>query len=107
MTKVFVSYSKDDDDFVERLVRDLEQAGNEVWYDQRIMLGESWIEAINKALEDAAYIIAVLSPSYLESNWGWQELNVGLYADLEKRATLVPLLIHDCELPPLFEPNRF
>jgi len=35
MTKVFISYSRKDLDFVECLAKDLEAAGLEVWYDLR------------------------------------------------------------------------
>jgi hypothetical protein len=101
LSDVFVSYSRKDRDFVRRLVSDLEAAGVSVFFDQTIQPGESWAASLSKAIESARYLLVVLSPDYLESQWGQEEVKVGLLRESERKATVIPLMFRECQ-PPLF-----
>jgi len=99
MTDVFVSYSTKDREFVHRLVRDLENAGLRVFFDQRVTPGESWAETLANAIEAARFLLVVLTPDYLSSKWAQEELKVGLLRESEGRASVIPLMVRQCEPP--------
>src|SRR5262245_52183987 len=59
MNEVFVSYKREDEPRVGRLVRALEHAGVSVWWDRGLGGGESWRAQIQSALEAAKCVIVV------------------------------------------------
>jgi hypothetical protein len=101
MSKIFVSYSRVDHEFVDRLVRTLESAGHEVFYDQYMAVGESFVQQLSDAVETAEVVLLVLSPDYLESAWARTEWQLALVGDVEKKRRVIPLLVRDCQLPGL------
>ena len=59
---VFLSYSRKDRQFVDRLARDLKTAGTDVWMDQSgIQAGRAWDDAVQGALDSASRVIVILS----------------------------------------------
>lgn len=100
MPSVFISYSSADREFVERLVRDLDAAEVDVFYDQRIPPGESWAESLANAIESAEFLLVVLSPDAVESQWVEQEIRIGLAREAEGKALVVPIMIRPCPVPP-------
>lgn len=111
MPKVFISHSSKDDWFVQRLVSDLEKAGIEVWVDDRITVGDEFIEEINQGLFDSDYVAVVLSPNSIESRWVKREYSAGLKReDREGKKIVLPLLIRniaDCDIPPLLSTKHY
>ena len=96
MTQVFVSYSRKDLDFVERLAEDLKAAGLEVWYDlSGLDGGTRWGREIQSAIQQSQFFIVVLSPNSVESDWVEKEF---MYAYHLKRK-IVPLLYQPCDPP--------
>ena len=96
MTQVFISYSRKDLAFVEHLAKDLIAAGLEVWYDQsRLEVGQRWGSEIQKAIRKSKYIVTVLSPNSVKSEWVEREI---LFAS-NRKLKVVPLLYKPCELP--------
>jgi formylglycine-generating enzyme required for sulfatase activity len=96
MTQVFISYSRKDLDFVERLAEDLKAAGLEVWYDlSGLDGGTRWGREIQNAIQQSQGFIIVLSPNSVESDWVEKEF---MYAYHLKRK-IVPLLYQPCEPP--------
>ena len=66
--KVFISYRSSERATIEKMVAAIEQAGDyHVWYDQKIVGGQSWWEEILDALEDADIVVLALSPAYMAS----------------------------------------
>ncbi len=99
MTQVFISYSRKDLVFVERLAKDVRAAGLEVWYDlSGLEVGTRWGKEIQNALQQSQYILVVLSPNSVESEWVEKEF---LYANNLKRK-IIPLLYSPCNLPMWF-----
>ena len=96
MTQVFISYSRRDLDFVERLAEDLKAAGLEVWYDlSGLDGGTRWGREIQLAIQQSQGFIVVLSPNSVESDWVEKEF---MYAYKLKRK-IVPLLYQPCDPP--------
>jgi len=70
MAHVFISYSSKDRGFVEQLVKDLRDNGIEPWYDQSEMLpGDSLTQKIGEAILDSDFLVIILSPNSIESEW--------------------------------------
>ena len=59
MNEVFVSYKREDEPRVGRLVRALEDAGFSVWWDRGLGGGESWRAQIQTALDAAKCVLVV------------------------------------------------
>ena len=95
MPQVFISYARTDLAFVEQLAADLRKAGFEVWYDISGLSGGSrWRVDIENALRSSQFVIVVLSPDSIKSEWVDREFlfasNLGL--------KITPLLYRKCEL---------
>ena len=76
MQRVFISYSRRNKAFAERLARDLSDAGLEVWVDFRqIHAGEKWREEIMRGIERSEIVIVALSPQATDSEWVQLEAN--------------------------------
>ncbi len=69
MTHIFISYSKKNKPYTDRLVHYLEQAGFNVWYDGRIDYGNNWEKEIVKAIESCAAFLVIMTPDAEESDW--------------------------------------
>jgi hypothetical protein len=96
MAQVFVSYSRRDLPFVEQLAADLNRAGLNVWFDLTgLEGGERWSEKIQDAIRNSQYVIVVLSPDSVKSEWVEREF---LFASNANKK-IIPLLYRQCELP--------
>ena len=96
MSQVFISYSRRDLSFVKSLVDDLKEAGYDVWYDLSELEGGSrWGKEIQNAIQNSQYIITVLSPDSVASEWVEREF---LYAS-KLKLKIIPLFYRECELP--------
>jgi hypothetical protein len=91
---VFISYSRHDSPFVERLAGDLRQQGIDVWIDrENIAPGQSWQQEIEHGLKKASSLIFVLSSNSIKSKWMLSEL--GAFWATKKR--IVPVIIEDVD----------
>jgi formylglycine-generating enzyme required for sulfatase activity len=95
MPHLFISYSRVDLTFVERLAVDLKSAGFDVWYDVSNLGGGSrWNKAIEQAIRDSQYVIVILSSDSVASQWVDDE--VSFARTLKKK--IVPLYYRPCDL---------
>ena len=99
--KVFISYSQEDKMFVLRLSNALMEAGIETWVDEfELRVGDNLIEKINQGIQKCDFIIAVLSPNFINSQWTRLELNAFVAREVsENVSTIIPVLIEDCNIP--------
>jgi len=75
MNRVFVSYSRRNKIFAERIARDLGDAGMEVWIDFRqIHGGEQWQDEIFRGIERSQIVVVCLSPDAVKSEWVQREV---------------------------------
>ena len=99
MTQVFISYSRKDLFFVERLAKDLQTAGLQVWYDlSGLEGGTRWGQEIQSAIEASQCFVVVLSPNSIASQWVEREF---MYAESMKKK-IIPLLYQPCKTPMWF-----
>jgi hypothetical protein len=86
----FISYSRNDKAFVDRLSNDLNENRVNTWIDtQQISPGALWQDEIKLGIERADIVIVILSNNYLNSSWTSFELAMAL----KKR--IFPLKIED------------
>ena len=93
-SKLFLSHNSADKPFVNRLAKDLQNAGIRVWLDEAEMrVGDSLIERIADGIEAADYLGIVLSPRSVNSSWVQRELNIALSREINDRSIKVlPIL---------------
>jgi hypothetical protein len=100
MSQLFISYSRQDRDFVDGLIRDIEEAGFDLWMDRAdIRGGAQWRAAITQAIRDCAAFLVVLSPNSVDSK------NVGRELELaaDNHRPVMPIIYEECEIPANFE----
>ncbi len=101
---VFVSYCHENKDEVARLVEELEDAGEPVWWDEDILGGRDWKEAIRKAMKNAYAVVLCLS-SELEERY-----RSGVYPEVRDaiatfrqygpgHAFIYTVKLGECEIP--------
>lgn len=99
MTDIFLSYSRQNSDFVTRLNDALAAHGKDVWLDlHTIADGEVFPDAIRRAIEESEAFVFVISPASLASAYCGHEVDHA--AALGKR--IVPVLhevVPDDEIP--------
>ncbi len=89
MTHIFISYSKRNKTYARRLADHLIASGFDVWIDDRIDYGSLWADVIQKAIEDCAAFIVIMTPEARESQWVKTECE---YAS-QQRKRIFPLLL--------------
>jgi len=92
MDKVFVSYSRRNKNFAERLARDLSDAGLDVWIDFRqIHGGEMWENEIYRGLQRSEMLVLCLTPDAVASEWVQREVNTAR----EQKKFIMPIMVID------------
>src|SRR5947209_18941544 len=70
---VFISYAHADKKLRDELVKHLsslrQQGLISVWYDQQIIAGTKWEQAIESHLDSASVILLLISPEFLASDY--------------------------------------
>jgi len=109
MAKIFISHSLEDEEFASKLAEDLIEFGHEPWLDKwEIKVGECIPTKIEHGVSEADYIIIILSPSSVKSNWVEKEWKMKYWEEIERNETLVlPVLIKDCKIPPLLKTKKY
>lgn len=81
---VFISYSRVDQDIMNRITRTLQQKGLRVWVDKlKLEPGESsWRRAIQNAIDRSSCLLVILSPDARQSKWVEAELD---YAETQHK----------------------
>lgn len=92
---VFLSYSRADQKRALPVIKALEAAGLQVWWDGLLEGGASYLPTTEAALESADAVVVLWSKISVESNWVRDEAQRG-----RDRQCLVPLTI-DGTMPPL------
>jgi hypothetical protein len=65
--KVFLSYSREDQTFVELLREDLMRLHHDVWFDRVLIGGQEWWDEILKQIRECDVFALALSPNSIES----------------------------------------
>jgi hypothetical protein len=89
---VFISYSRQDRNFVERLSAALKFAGVQTWTDvENVSAGANWQNEIEKGLLQAQVFLYVASRNTSTSKWMEQELA----AFMRGTGRVIPIIIDD------------
>lgn len=98
--RVFVSHhhSADEDRFTARLVADLEAAGADVWVDDQRITSDDFIKHINEGLAGRQWLVLVMTPDALRSEWVQAEVNAALNRVRKRRMLgVVPIVAEPCD----------
>lgn len=94
---MFLSHSSADQAFTTKLASELRRHGIRSWYSEQHIIGsEQWHDAIGKALARCDWLIVILTPNAVASQWVKHEV---LYAFRKKhlRTRVVPLMLKKCD----------
>lgn len=94
MSDIFISYAREDREVAQRLATVLGASGWSVWWDRKIIAGQSFDQAIERELEGAKSVVVLWSPQSIASEWVKNEATVAA-----ERGVLVPAMIDSVRLP--------
>ncbi|MBI2333816.1 MAG: TIR domain-containing protein [Chloroflexi bacterium] len=93
-TQAYISYSRRDSEFVQRLAERLKSAGVEIWLDaEQISPGAEWTKEIEQGIQNSDAYIFVLSPDSLKSELLFRELKLAV----SNGKRMIPIVIRDVE----------
>ncbi|HEC91887.1 MAG TPA: toll/interleukin-1 receptor domain-containing protein, partial [Candidatus Atribacteria bacterium] len=100
MSSIFLAHSKKDKKFVDKLARDLRNAGYYVWIDEaEIKVGDSLIEKIREGIDKVSYVGVVISHNSIKSEWVRKEVDIAINQEIEgKRVKVIPILLDNVDL---------
>ncbi|NNF82525.1 MAG: toll/interleukin-1 receptor domain-containing protein [Flavobacteriaceae bacterium] len=93
--KVFISYSRDDRPFIEKLVDSLKAEGIDVWFDYHLLSGEDWDDALEDQIKACDHMIIVLSETSAASDNVKNEMRFAL----DHGKHIHPILYEPCSVP--------
>jgi hypothetical protein len=102
--QIFISYAREDEQSAQRLYDDLKNAGLSPWLDkQNIYPGQNWEDAINKAIGQSRYFIALFSSASVEKI-GYVHSEFKLALDVFTRYPpgkifYIPVRLDECQIP--------
>jgi hypothetical protein len=107
---VFLSYSRIDKSWADRLMRALEGHGLAVWIDeQQIKPGEMVVAALERGIAESRSVALVVSKASVQSGWVQEEYARAI--ELTKSATspiqLIPVLIEEAPIPGFLASRNF
>ncbi len=99
--KIFISYSHKDEAHKEKLQTSLKSLQYsfeiDVWEDRQIQVGDNWSEEISKAMERAEYIVLLISPDFLASDFIKEvEMKRAFERHDKGDAMVMPVIIRPC-----------
>jgi hypothetical protein len=99
MSKIFISYAHEDAEIAREVSIVLEDLNLTPWLDRReIVPGDSFLGRMNEGLEDASYLLFLVSSASLRSHWATREWMAALAIH---STIVVPLLLENVQLPAL------
>lgn len=95
MSRVFLSYAREDVDAAKLLADCISDAGHEVWWDRHIQGGSRFTNEIDRALKDSEAVVVLWSEASVQSAWVQDEAAEG-----RDSGRLVPVALGSVK-PPL------
>lgn len=95
MENIFISYKREQREWVAKLVSALERYGYSVWWDPKIDIGEQYSHVINQVIGKVDCILVVWSNDSIVSPWVTSEAMVGF-----ERKNMIPILKEEI-IPPV------
>src|SRR5262245_40221241 len=93
--RIFISHSNRDEVPLDRLVKELKDAGHTVWYDRGgLKPGDQWREEIRRALHDAQAAVILFAENALTSSWVIAETTILTWRRAVDRSfVVIPVLL--------------
>lgn len=102
MSKIFVSYARENSACVEQIVRRIEAQGFPVWFDQlSIPGGEDWREAIRQGVAESDIALVMCSPAAMASHYVGEEVKRVLNKQIDGNMRLIPVLVEQLPIADL------
>jgi len=102
--KVFISYSRKDSEFAQKIYSALEQENVAVWIDcQAIGVGQSFTAAITEALNEADYYLLLISENSNKSTWVQREISAAFEQAQKRNLPVIPFLLSQADVPLAFK----
>ena len=107
--RIFLSYASADKDSARIIANALKESGVSTWFDEsEIMWGADLAKSVETAARSSDYILLLLSPAAVNSQWVHAEMSTALSRELQERAIkLIPVLLADCEIPLLLRDRQY
>jgi hypothetical protein len=87
-------------------VADLRAAGADVWVDMTDVTHDDFVKRINAGLKGRQWLILVMSPHALQSDWVQLEVNAAIGLVMQKKMrSIIPIVARACDpddIPPLW-----
>lgn len=96
---VFISYSHQNREIVDRLAADLRRHKVKVWFDERLRVGEDWREQLKIAINNADAFVLVMSPPAVKSEYVIWEMTTAQAVGKK----IFPLMYDKCDQPATIE----
>jgi hypothetical protein len=108
-SKIFVSHSSLDKEFVRALCVDLANSGHKPWLDEwEIKAGESITAKVSEGLQACDYIFVVLSNNSTNSPWVEREWQSKYWSEIDlNKVVVIPVLIEECKVPVLLRDKKY
>jgi len=108
-TRVFLSHSSKDKQFVNRIATDLAKLNIAPWLDSwHIRAGESIPQKISIGIKNSECVVVFLSKNAISSHWVEREWQAKYWDEIERNQVLViPALLEDCEIPQLLRAKKY
>jgi hypothetical protein len=108
--RIFISYAHADFEVARRIADELRKVELQVWLDaSSLQPGQNWVAGIERALEEAGYLLVLLSSASLTSQWVQREWTSMLTRQLGGKTggTVIPLRLEDVRPPMLLQPLQY
>lgn len=95
--EIFLAHANQDRGFTIQLAEDLRRHGVSTWYSERNIGGaRRWLAEIGEALERCDWMIVILTPAALKSDWVYDEVAFAL-GERRYRNRVIPFVVKKCE----------
>ena len=97
-SRVFISHSHHDREYVEGLIADLKELGVDTWYSVAdVRKGTLWPAEIRKAITQCNFMAAIVTKNSANSRWIRQEIDLAMTAKhLQDR--IIPIVLDETEM---------
>lgn len=110
-SRIFISHSSADIEFIKRISEDLNKHGMTVWLNENnIFPGDQIITVLEKAIAECDYLIIALSKKSLKSNWVKEEMHLAMTMSFNRgEMKIIPVLIDidESEIPGFLKTRHF
>ena len=99
--KAFLSYSHLDKDFANKIAKELQKNGVDVWWDKwEIQVGDSLIQKIfEEGLSECDIFLILISKNSVNSKWVKEELSAAIVSKLAGVKKIIPIIKEKCDIP--------